>query len=84
MLADEVRLELVARTRMNGRNEVRKYFHNYALVDGWHFVRALVDRRPALLYESRRPIGDDGSIVLLQWAGHRLTNIPDFRYARVM
>ena len=30
MLADEVRLELVSATRMNGRNEVRKYFQNYS------------------------------------------------------
>ena len=31
MLADEVRLELVNRSRMNGRHEVGKYFHNYGL-----------------------------------------------------
>ena len=49
MLADEVRLELVARTRMNGRNEVRKYFHNYALVEDWHLAAGLVDGRPAAL-----------------------------------
>jgi RNA polymerase sigma-70 factor, ECF subfamily len=83
MLADEVRLELVNRSRMNGRHEVGKYFHNYGLVDGWHFVPALVDRRPALLV--RNP-GDPSAtteyFVLLQWAGDRLTNIRDFRYAR--
>src|SRR5690242_3527401 len=45
MLADEVRLELVARTRMNGSNEVRKYFHNYAQVEDWHLAAGLVDGR---------------------------------------
>jgi RNA polymerase sigma-70 factor, ECF subfamily len=30
MLADEVRLEVVARTRMNGRKEVGTYLHNYS------------------------------------------------------
>jgi RNA polymerase sigma-70 factor (ECF subfamily) len=49
MLAEEVRLELVNRTRMKGRGEVGRYFHNYADVDDWHFVPGLVDRRPALL-----------------------------------
>src|SRR5215468_11160498 len=29
MLADEVRLELVNKSRMNGRGEVARYFHNY-------------------------------------------------------
>src|SRR5262249_43508134 len=37
MLADEVRLELVNKTRMKGRGEVGRYFHNYANVDDWHF-----------------------------------------------
>jgi RNA polymerase sigma-70 factor (ECF subfamily) len=46
MLADEVRLELVNRSRMNGRSEVGKYFHNYGLVQDWHLVPALVDRSP--------------------------------------
>ena len=30
MLAEEVRLDLVARTRMNGKREVATYFHNYS------------------------------------------------------
>ena len=34
MLADEVRLELVNRTRMHGRREVSKYLHNYSQVRG--------------------------------------------------
>src|SRR5216683_3740424 len=38
MLADEVRLELVNKTRMNGRNEVGRYFHNYARLQDWHLV----------------------------------------------
>jgi len=49
MLADEVRLELVNRSRMDGRREVGKYFHNYRLTQDWHLVPALVDRRPALV-----------------------------------
>jgi RNA polymerase sigma-70 factor, ECF subfamily len=83
MLADEVRLELVNRTRMNGKREVGRYFHNYADVDDWHFVPALVDRRPALLVrDPRDPSGAPAYFVLLQWAGDKLTNIRDFRHAR--
>jgi RNA polymerase sigma-70 factor (ECF subfamily) len=83
MLADEVRLELVNKSRMKGRSEVGKYFHNYDRTGDWHFVPALVDRRPALLV--RDPGDQSGTpayFVLLQWAGDRLLNIRDFRYAR--
>jgi RNA polymerase sigma-70 factor (ECF subfamily) len=83
MLADEVRLELVNRTRMKGRREVGKYFHNYADVDDWHFAPGLIDRRPALLvYDPRDPAGAPAYFVLLQWTGDKLTNIRDFRHAR--
>jgi RNA polymerase sigma-70 factor (ECF subfamily) len=83
MLANEVRLELVNKTRMKGRAEVGKYFHNYAGVDDWHFVPGLVERRPALLVrDPRDPSGAPAYFVLLQWAGDKLTNIRDFRHAR--
>src|SRR5947208_9171060 len=82
-LADEVRLELVNKTRMKGRSEVARYFHNYADVDDWHFVPGLVDRRPALLVrDPRDPSGAPAYFVLLQWAGDKLTTIRDFRHAR--
>ena len=83
MLADEVRLELVNRTRMNGKREVGRYFHNYSDVDDWRFVPGLVDRRAALLVcDPRDPSAAPAYFVLLQWAGDRLTNIRDFRHAR--
>jgi RNA polymerase sigma-70 factor, ECF subfamily len=83
MLADEVGLELVARTRMNGRNEVRKYFHNYALVEDWHFAAGLVDGRPAALVH-RPDISPwaPAYFVLLAWDGGRVMQIRDFRHAR--
>jgi RNA polymerase sigma-70 factor (ECF subfamily) len=83
MLADEVRLELVNKSRLNGRSEVGRYFHNYDRVADWHFVPALVDRRPALLVrDPGDPSGAPAYFVLLQWAGDRLMNIRDFRHAR--
>ena len=83
MLADEVRLELVNRTRLNGRGEVGKYFHNYSGVDDWHFILGLVDRHPALLAcDPRNPTAAPQYFVLLHWAGSRLTSMRDFRHAR--
>ena len=83
MLADEVRLELVNKTRMNGRSEVGKYFSNYALVRDWLLVPGFVDRSPAILV--RDPSDASGAptyFVLLDWAGGQLIRIIDFRNAR--
>ncbi len=82
MLADEVRLELVSKSRMNGRREVARYFHNYDRLQDWQLVPALVDRRPAVLV---RDPGDPSQravyFVLLDWAGASVVNIRDFRFA---
>src|SRR5262249_61107167 len=83
MLADEVRLELVNKTRMNGKGEVGRYFGNYSLVHDWQLVPGFVDRRPAILVrDPRDPSGAPAYFVLLNWAGDRLVGIRDFRYAR--
>lgn len=83
MLAEEVRLELVTRTRMNGKREVSNYFHNYGLAQDWQLVPGLVDRRPAVLArDPRDPSGKPTYFVLLEWAGDDVLGIRDFRYAR--
>jgi RNA polymerase sigma-70 factor, ECF subfamily len=83
MLADEVRLELVNKTRMNGKGEVGKYFSNYSLVEDWQLVPGFVDRRPAILVRDPRDAsGAPTYFVLLDWVGDRLIGIRDFRHAR--
>lgn len=83
MLADEVRLELVNRGRMDGRREVGKYFHNYGLIGDWHFVPGFVEDRPAVLVrDPDHPSGPPAYFVLLRWSGDRIAHIRDFRYAR--
>jgi RNA polymerase sigma-70 factor, ECF subfamily len=83
LLADEVRLDLVNRTRMQGRRDVDKYFHNYGLTHDWHLVTALVDGRPALaVRDPSDPLARITYFILLQWTHDRLVQIRDFRYAR--
>jgi RNA polymerase sigma-70 factor (ECF subfamily) len=83
MLADEVRLELVNRTRMKGRSEVGTYFGNYSRAQDWQLVPGFVDRRPAILVrDPRDSSGMPVYFVLLEWIGERLVNIRDFRHAR--
>jgi RNA polymerase sigma-70 factor (ECF subfamily) len=78
-----VRLELVNKSRMNGKSEVGRYFGNYALAHDWLLVPGFVDRRPAILV--RDPSDASAAptyFVLLDWAGDRLSRIRDFRHAR--
>src|SRR6266853_5859115 len=49
MIADDVRLDLVNKTRMNGKAEVSRYFGNYSKVGDWHLVPGQVEGRPAIL-----------------------------------
>jgi len=83
MLAEEVQLDLVGRLRRTGQNEVKNYFGRYSEVQDWHFVPGLVDRRPAIIVrDPRTPTRAASYFILLAWAGDRLVNIRDFRYAR--
>jgi RNA polymerase sigma-70 factor (ECF subfamily) len=83
MLAEDVRLELVNRTRMNGKREVSTYFHNYGQTQDWNLVPGLVDGRPAVVArDPRDPSGKPTYFVLLEWAGDDVLGIRDFRYAR--
>ncbi|MDB5094530.1 MAG: polymerase, sigma-24 subunit, subfamily [Candidatus Eremiobacteraeota bacterium] len=82
MLADEVRLELVARTRMNGRREVGRYFHNYSGENDWHVRAGFVDDSPALLVDDvNRPTEAPAYFIVLRWAGGKVVAIRDFRHA---
>jgi RNA polymerase sigma-70 factor, ECF subfamily len=82
MLAEEVRLEVVARARMRGRKEVKHYFHNYSDRTDWLLVPGLVEGRAAALAVD--PAQPDAVLyfVLLGWEGDRLLTVRDFRHAR--
>ena len=83
MLADEVRLDLVAKERMTGRREVSTYFGNYSRAEDWHLAPGLVDGRPALLVsDPRDPVATPKYFILVQWTDGRIAAIRDFRYAR--
>ena len=82
MLADEVRLELVNRVRMKGRQEVQTYFSRYDSATHWLFAPGFVDRRPAVLVRNpANPAARPRYFVLLEWAEEGLVNIRDFLYA---
>jgi RNA polymerase sigma-70 factor (ECF subfamily) len=83
MLAEEVRLDLVARHKVAGRAEVSKYFGNYGSLQDWRLVPGMVDgRAAALVSDPGDPSGQPSYFVLLDWTTDGLIGIRDFRYAR--
>ncbi len=83
MLADEVRLDLVNRTHMVGKQEVSRYFSNYSHVRDWLFVPGLVDQRPAVIVRNPDdPLQDPKYFIVLSWIGDAVAAIRDFRHAR--
>jgi RNA polymerase sigma-70 factor, ECF subfamily len=82
MIADDIRLDLVNKTRMRGRAEVSRYFGNYSGVGDWHLVPGLVEGRPAILvFDPNAPSGPPKYFMLLGWDGDKVATIRDFRYA---
>src|SRR5215471_4205731 len=66
MIADDVRLELVNKTRLTGKAEVSRYFGNYDKVADWHLVPGLVEGRPAILvFDPRTPGAPPGYFMLV-------------------
>jgi RNA polymerase sigma-70 factor (ECF subfamily) len=83
MLAEDVRLELVNRVRLDGKKSVAPYFGNYATRPHWRFIAGFVDDRPAILvYDADDPDERLKYFVLLDWAGEKVVGIRDFVFAR--
>lgn len=82
MIADDVRLDLVNRTRLNGKAEVSRYFGNYSKAEDWHLVPGLVEGRPAILvFDPGEPGSGPKYFMLLQWSADKVATIRDFRHA---
>jgi RNA polymerase sigma-70 factor (ECF subfamily) len=82
MISDDVRLELVNQTRLNGKAEVSRYFGNYSKVTDWHLVPGMVERRPAILvFDPGEPGAAPKYFMLLRWSGAKVAEIRDFRHA---
>ena len=83
LLAEDVQVELVTRTRLKGRAEVSgRYFGNYSRAHDWHLAPGFIDRTPAIIARdphdaARRP----AYFILLRWTDGHVAAIRDFRHA---
>jgi RNA polymerase sigma-70 factor (ECF subfamily) len=82
MIADDVRLELVSKTRLNGKAEVSRYFGNYSNVSDWHLVPGILEGQPAILvFDPDDRDSGPRYFMLLGWTAGKVATIRDFRHA---
>ena len=83
MLADDVKLDLVAKLRKQGKTEVGEYYARYAASEQWTFATGVVDGRAAMLvYDREISVESPAYFVALDFDGDRLVSIHDFLFAR--
>ncbi|MGN6286656.1 MAG: sigma-70 family RNA polymerase sigma factor [Afipia sp.] len=82
MLADEVKLELVNRLKLEGRENVNRYFTRYAEETKWRFALGTIEGRLAMLaFDSAGATDKPAHFVLLDWQDDRIVAIRDFLFA---
>lgn len=84
MLADDVKLDLVNRLQLQGRDRIGHYFTRYAEVTKWRFAFGAVEGQPAMLvFDSTGPgpMERPAHFVLIGWSNNRITEIRDFLFA---
>lgn len=83
MLADDVKLDLVAKLRKQGKSEIGQYYAAYAVARQWAYAAGVVDGRAAMLvYDREVSLGTPAYFVAPDFDGDRVVSIHDFLYAR--
>jgi RNA polymerase sigma-70 factor (ECF subfamily) len=83
MLADEVKLDLVAKLRKQGKSEVGEYYSAYAAAKQWAYAAGVVDGRAAMVvYDRNVSLETPAYFVALDLVGDRVISVRDFLYAR--
>ena len=80
LLADDVRLDLVSRRRLAGREQVGVYFGNYERAGDWRLVPGWLDRREVLAVSTAAQA--TRYFIELSWSDGRVATIRDLRYVR--
>jgi RNA polymerase sigma-70 factor (ECF subfamily) len=76
LLADDVKLDLVARAKSAGKRQVSVYYTNYDKKPGWHMAPALLDGREVIA--AYRGGAEPAYYIELQWQDGKLKAIRDY------
>ena len=83
MLADDVKLDLVATLRKQGKREVGEYYSAYAAAKRWAYAAGIVDGRAAMIvYDREVSLETPAYFVAIDFDGDRVASVHDFLYAR--
>ena len=82
MLAEDVKLDLVNRLKLQGRDKIGLYFTRYAQEKKWRFALGAVEGQPAMLvFDSTGAMERPAYFVLVEWRNDRIASIRDFLFA---
>jgi hypothetical protein len=77
-----VKLNLVNRLKLEGREKIAPYFTRYAEVKKWRFALGAVEGRLAMLvFDGTDPVQRPAHFVLLDWRANQIIAIRDFLFA---
>ena len=82
LIAEDIQLEVVNRTRLRGKAQASTYFGNYDRVSDWALSLGFVEDRPAILIrDPQAPESGVRGFMLVEWLEEQVIQIRDFRYA---
>jgi RNA polymerase sigma factor (sigma-70 family) len=82
LLTEDVKLDLVNRLQLEGRDKIGLYFTRYAQETKWRFALGAVEGRPAMLvFDSTSSMERPAHFVLIDWSESRIAEIRDFLFA---
>lgn len=82
MLAEDIRLDLIGRFKLQGRQQVDNYFTRYAQAGHWRYALGAVEGQLAMLvYDQRSPSLRPAHFVLLEWSAEGIDMIKDYLFA---
>lgn len=83
MLADDVKLDLVAKLRKQGKSQVGEYYTAYAAARQWVYAAGIADGLPAMVvYDRNVSLETPAYFVALGFVEDRVVSVHDFLYAR--
>jgi len=80
MLADDVRLDLVARRQASGAVNVGTYFSNYARTPGWRLASGWLEQREVAVVYGQDDALRPGYFIEVEFADQRVVAIRDYRH----
>lgn len=82
LIAEDIRVDVVNRTRLDGKAQASTYFGNYSRAQDWTLSLGFVEGRTAVLIrDPSKPEDGVRGFMLLDWLDGKVSGIRDFRYA---